>query len=224
MSMWTLFIALVTAIIVWGLLVRHLTAKPWLVAGDADYIRDIEPIDHPAKKVGLFFFLGAITSLFSLFITAYIMRMSPHHGSDWIHINEPGILWVNTLLLLLSSIAMQFTRFASDKQRPSMIKIGMIVSGVFTIAFLAGQFLAWQQLSANGLFLLSNPAVSFFYLLTGVHALHLLGGLWVWGKTIYRLWFEPEPTKVNQTIEMCTVYWHYLLIVWLVLFVLLLST
>lgn len=110
MSMWTLLVALVCALIVWAVLVRYLMAQPWLPAGDPGNLDDITAVDQPAKKVGLYFFLGAISSLFILFITAYLMRMDPNHGADWYSIPKPGILWINTLLLLYSSISMQHAK------------------------------------------------------------------------------------------------------------------
>ena len=93
------------------------------------------------------------------------------------------------------------------------------------MAFLAGQLVAWRQLSASGHFMANSPAIAFFYLLTAVHGLHLLGGLFVWGKTVVRM-AQPgvELLDVALSVELCTVYWHYLLLVWLVLFALLLST
>jgi len=84
---------------------------------------------------------------------------------------------------------------------------------------------AWHQLSASGYFMAGNPAVAFFYLLTAVHGLHLLGGLFVWGKTTARMSNKAmELIDVRLSVELCTVYWHYLLLVWLVLFAVLLST
>jgi cytochrome c oxidase subunit 3 len=91
--------------------------------------------------------------------------------------------------------------------------------------FIAGQLVAWQQLRDAGYGLTSGPAGAFFYVLTGVHGLHLLGGLGVWLKTVVRMRMRAvELIEMRLSIELCTVYWHYLLLVWLVLFVLLLST
>ena len=76
----------------------------------------------------------------------------------------------------------------------------------------------------NGYILSSNPANAFFYLLTAAHALHILGGLWVWSKTVFKLQNKVEVYKVRTAVELCAIYWHFLLLVWLVLFALLLST
>ena len=93
-----------------------------------------------------------------------------------------------------------------------------------TILFLLGQLIAWQQLNASGYFMTSNPANAFFYVLTALHGLHLLGGMWVWGRTTTRVLTGADTQSVRLSVELCTVYWHYLLLVWIGLFALLLST
>lgn len=226
MSMWTLVIALVSALIVWFLLARQLTARPWLLAGQVGYSADIEPTSKPAKKVALYFLLAAISSLFTLFFTAYIMRMDAHHGGggDWHTIPKPGILWLNTLLLIGASAAMQWAKSTLSFRGGAYLKTALMIAGVFTLAFLAGQLVAWQELHNIGSLHLSNPALGFFYLLTGVHALHLLGGLYVWARALVRVCLGITTPSINLSVQLCTVYWHYLLLVWLILFGLLLTT
>jgi cytochrome c oxidase subunit III len=224
MSMWTLVIALVCALIVWAVLVRYLMAQPWLPAGDPGNLADITAIDEPAKKVGLYFFLCAISSLFALFITAYVMRMDPNHGADWFSIPKPGILWINTLLLVYSSISMQHAKTVSTLNGQKNLKRALMTGGVFAILFIAGQLWAWEVLHGSVYFHLSNPALGFFYLMTGIHAVHLIGGLYVWARVTAKVFNNAQPETVNLSIELCTTYWHYLLLVWLVLFGLLLLT
>ena len=102
---------------------------------------------------------------------------------------------------------------------------GLLVGGLLTLAFLGGQFFAWREIRQSDFFAPNNPAVAFFYLLTAVHGLHLLGGLFVWARTLLRMRRKDvEAIDVRMSVELCTVYWHYLLFVWLVLFALLLST
>ena len=93
--------------------------------------------------------------------------------------------------------------------------IGLIAGGVFAVAFLVGQLLAWQQLNAAGYFLAANPANAFFYLITGVHGLHLLGGLVALGRTTAKVWRGVEVSQVRLSVELCAIYWHFLLLVWL---------
>ena len=232
----TLAIALFTAIVVWILLVRKLTAKPWASAAEAGAAHDYGTIPQPPIRVALWIFLCVITSLFLLFITAYLIRMgAPQntdylddnvitYATDWDSIDMPPILWLNTLFLFVSSLAMQWSRVAEKQERIDRLKTGLLCGGFFTLAFLAGQLAAWGQLHQSEYFQIANPAVGFFYLLTAVHGLHLIGGLWVWGGTTLKVWRSNRVSAGSLTVELCTVYWHYLLIVWLVLFGLLLST
>ena len=224
MSLAVAFVALLAGVVVWGLLARRLTAKPWETPGSPEDLEAGSAVSLPPAKVGLWTLLAVITSLFGLFISAYWMRMEHAHG-DWNPLAVPRLLWLNTALLILSSAGMQWARGAVTRAQADRVKVALIAAGVLAWAFLAGQLLAWRQLSASGYFMARNPAIAFFYLLTGVHGLHLLGGLFVWGKTVVRM-AQPgvELIDLRLSVELCTVYWHYLLLVWLVLFALLLST
>ena len=186
MSLTVAFAALIAGVVVWALLARRLTAKPWEKSGEPEEIEAGSTAGLPPAKLGLWAFLAVVTSLFGLFISAYWMRMEHAHG-DWIPLAVPRQLWVNTALLILSSAAMQWARGAASRARADHVRAGLIAGGLLAWAFLAGQLLAWRQLSASGYFMASNPAVAFFYLLTAVHGLHLLGGLFVWGKTVFRM-------------------------------------
>ena len=224
MSLSVAFVALLAGVVVWGLLARRLTAKSWETPGSRDDVEAEGAISLPPAKIGLWILLAVITSLFGLFIAAYWMRMEHAHG-DWSPLAVPRLLWLNTALLILSSAGMQWARGAVTRAQADRVKVALIAAGVLAWAFLAGQLLAWRQLSASGYFMARNPAIAFFYLLTGVHGLHLLGGLFVWGKTVVRM-AQPgvELIDLRLSVELCTVYWHYLLLVWLVLFALLLAT
>jgi cytochrome c oxidase subunit 3 len=148
------------------------------------------------------------------------MRMGhAHGGGDWNPAPLPRVLWLNTVLLVLSGACMQLARSGIARAQAQRFKFGLILGGVLALAFLGGQLVAWHQLNESGYFLTGNAAVAFFYLLTGVHGLHLLGGLLVWGKTVARMTrSDVELIDLRLSVELCTVYWHYLLLVWLVLF------
>jgi len=216
-------IALLTGIVVWALLARRLTARPWESPGAGEETEARGVFVVPPAKVGLWGLLAVVTSLFGLFIAAFHMRMEHSHG-DWTELAVPKLLWLNTAFLLLSSAAMQWARSAAGRGQAASVRAGLLAGGAFAIAFIAGQLLAWQQLSHAGSYLTSGPSSSFFYVLTGVHGLHVLGGLIVWARTAARM-FRPgaEVIDLRLSIELCTTYWHYLLLVWLVLFALLLS-
>jgi len=199
-------------------LIRKLMSKPWETPGytgeDADDV-----IQLPDKKVGLWAFIVVMSSVFALFIVAYNLRLDL--TTDWVAIPKPKLLWLNTALLILASIAFERAKMAAHDKRPGEIKFGLLAGGLLTLGFLFGQAVAWQQLLASGYFVYTNPANAFFYLLTGLHGLHLIGGLWVWIRTTLRVWRGYE---VTLSVELCTTYWHALLLIWIVLFGLLLST
>jgi cytochrome c oxidase subunit 3 len=216
--------AMLAGIAVWIVIVRQLTVRPWELQPAA--AEAIAADAYPKAKVGLWVFLAVVTSLFGLFMSAYYMRMG--HGevaSDWTPVIEPQVLWLNSALLIASSVSMQWARASLLRGRPRATFEAMLGAGLFTFAFLAGQLFAWRQLEDSGFFSPRNPALAFFYLLTAVHALHLLGGLFVWVRTLSRLRRRGfELIDARLSLELCAIYWHYLLVVWLVLFALLLST
>jgi cytochrome c oxidase subunit 3 len=116
---------------------------------------------------------------------------------------------------------MQWAQVAAHRGRLDDVRVALLAGGVLAWAFLAGQLWAWQQLGALGYFVATNPANSFFYLITALHGLHLLGGLVAWAKTTVKVW---RGFDVGLSVQLCAVYWHFLLVVWLVLLGLMLST
>lgn len=223
MSIPGLFLLLVAALVGWWLFARQLTAKPWeKKQRQSDNEFSGGTLTLGSAGVGLWMFLAVVTSFFGLFISAYSMRMTL---TDWTPLVKPDLLWLNTGMLILSSVVFEWTRGSAERGEAGRVKAGLIGAGLFAFAFLAGQLLAWQKLNASGYYVASNPANAFFYLLTGLHGLHLLGGLSVWGRTTAKMWAGgSELGEVRLSVQLCTVYWHYLLLVWLVLFGLLLST
>jgi cytochrome c oxidase subunit 3 len=212
-----LVLAAIMAVVVGWLLRQTLNVSPWI---EQQPIEDGQngAFSLPSVKIGLGVFLAVATSLFVLLISAYFMRMM---ATDWITLAVPRVLWLNTGALILASVAMQSTRTAAQRGQRDGVRIGLITAGGFSFSFLLGQLWAWQELSAAGYFATANPANAFFYLLTAMHGLHLLGGLWVWCRTTAKVWRGVEVGKLRLSVELCTVYWHYLLLVWLVLFALL---
>lgn len=230
MSLTVAYAALATGIVVWAILVTKLRAKPWeaqAAAPEGTGVGMVAP-----KRIGLWIFLAVITSLFCLFVSAYYMRMGQHagHGApagigDWAAIRDPSILWFNTVLLIFGSVAMQWARASVARGQAEQTRVRLFAAGLLTLAFLIGQWFAWRELRYSELFSPANPAVAFFYVLTAVHGLHLVGGLVVWARTLARsLRKDVELIDVRLSVELTSVYWHYLLLVWLGLFAVLLST
>ena len=214
MSAIILFMAGIAAIAGWWLSQQRLGAKPWLEEGVIVDFREESPLSLPPAKIGLGVFLAVVGSLFALFISAYSMRMNM---VDWRTLPVPKLLWFNTGVLVTSSIALQWAYIAARRNDMDGVIIGLCAGGASAVIFLIGQLLAWRQLSLAGYFVASNPANSFFYLITAVHGLHLMGGLVALGRTTAKVWRGAEVTRVRLSVELCAIYWHFLLLVWLVL-------
>lgn len=221
MTVTLVFLAVIMATVIGWLLKQTFNTQPWVSNAVDDEVSGAS-LDSNAKTIGLTTFLAVATSLFALFISAYTMRMSL--AGDWVPLTDPQLLWVNTGLLVLSSVAYHWTRNMAVAGRGERLKPGLLLAGAFALLFLAGQLLAWSKLAAAGQTVSGNPANAFFYLLTALHGAHLLGGIWVWARSLTRVFGGASAASVRLSVELCTVYWHYLLLVWLVLFVLLLST
>jgi cytochrome c oxidase subunit 3 len=201
--------------------VKHVTDKSWERKGIIGPLRPVGAFGVPPERVALTFFLVIVGVVFSLFMVSYVVRMEL---PDWTPLADPGQLWFNTGLLVISSALFQWTRNLIQNGDVKGIKLPLLGGGLFAVAFIAAQLLVWQKLQAQGYYLASNPANSFFYVLTGLHAVHLLGGLWVWSKSTIKLLSGAEVKEIRLSVELCTVYWHFLLLVWVVLFGLLANT
>ena len=216
MSITILFLLVpIGAIIAWWLSQQRLTAKPWLEISAIGEVPDTGASSLPAATIGLGVFLVVVSALFVLFISAYFMRMQV---ADWAQLPVPTLLWFNTGVLVLSSVALQYAQVAARKGQIEHVKDGLTIGGLFAITFLVGQLFAWRQLNAAGYFLSSNPGSAFFYLFTGLHGLHVLGGLVALGRTADKVWRGFEVNQVRLSVRLCALYWHFLLALWLVLF------
>tara|TARA_B110000240_G_scaffold74076_1_gene84380 strand:+ start:375 stop:968 length:594 start_codon:yes stop_codon:yes gene_type:complete len=130
-------------------------------------------------------------------------------------------------ILVLASVALELAKRSLRRSDKALTRDLMLVAGAASVAFLVGQLVFWNALGNMGYFASSNAANAFFYLLTGLHGVHLLGGLVAWVRAIYRLNHdnsEQASAKAGLGVELCATYWHFLLFVWLGLFVLLSSS
>ena len=202
-------------------ILRALMEKPWIEQGVAEDVHGFDLKSLPTAKLGLRVFLVVATVVFSLTVVTYADRML---AADWRALPEPLVLWLNTALLIMSSIALQRARVSAERDHEDGVRLGLLLGGGFAFAFLVGQFMAWRQLVDLGYFAATNPANAFFFLVTALHAVHLLGGLVAWVRTWSKLRRGVAQDKLRLSVELCAVYWHFLLLIWLLLFALLLFT
>ena len=209
-------------------LFQKLTERSWESPTGRDAAIGAVPV-LPTGRIALRFLLAVITVIFFLFILTFLSRSTyPDFealaGQPWQPLDNPWPLWLNTGVLLLSSVAMQWAVYAARAIKFHRTVIAISLGGFLAIAFLLGQLWVWQQLMALGYYVASNPANSYFYLFTTMHGLHLLGGLVALGGVMVRLWQGAPPDRIAASTQLCATYWHYLFVVWVVLFVLLASS
>ena len=156
-----------------------------------------------------------VSIFFLLMIVAYGGRML---YQDWQPTPQINLLWANTGLLLLSSLCLQGALMWAREGRMPWVKSGLVAAALLTVLFLAGQLAAWQQLITMVLGDFSNPSVGFFFMITGIHGLHMAGGMVALGRAIRRAFSNLDVSGIEHTVANCALYWHYLLGVWLVVF------
>ncbi len=187
-------------------------------------------------RLGMWIALAPILMMFVALTSAYIVREGA--GGDWRSTGMPRILWFNTLLLAASSLSMEWARKSLKRGSGIAFNRWLSLTMLLGTAFIAGQFLAWRQLAARGVYLSTNPHSSFFYLLTGAHGLHLLGGVIALGYVVIGAWrdfgFPLAPDRLPMRrgvstsdrrltmVDVTAIYWHFMDGLWLYLFVLLL--
>jgi len=206
-------------IVVWWLVRQTINTKPWVASAPTGPQAGVGLL--PPIKVGLGVLLATITSLFALFVSAYAIRME--YG-DWRPLPEPDLLWANTGVLLFASVGLQMAWRAASREHWNAIRRWLWFGGAFALIFMIGQFVAWQQLADSGYIITGNPANAFFYTLTGLHVAHLLGGMVAWARTVRYARAGESMSKTRLGVELCAVYWHFLFVIWLILFGLMLST
>ncbi len=199
-------------------IIKQLTQKPWEPAqAKVDNLHEGKTFNLHVGKLGLRYIMVVSTIMFCLFIVTYSDRMV---YPDWQRMPEPALLWINTFILFISSFVFVRIQLASKKNQFKKIKRELLVIGFLAFVFLIGQLLVWQNMVNAGYYVSGSPANAYFYLFTALHGLHLLGGLIYWIITLRKVWNTNDIVirKVKHTIELCAIYWHFLLAVWVVLF------
>ncbi len=170
-------------------------------------------------KFMVWLFIITIIMLFASQTSAYLVRRAE---GNWVEFEIPQIFWVSTVVLIISSISMHFALRAAKASKQSVLKLAVAITFVFGIAFLVMQYMGWQNLQQQGVFLKGNPSGSFFYVFTGLHMAHLLLGLGILVATFIMAFRMKIDSKNTLLVEVCATSWHFLDLLWVYLFVFLL--
>ena len=185
-------------------------------------LRGVKDYSPPPSTTGIWVVLASIAMSFAALTSALIVRQGG--AKDWHHLTLPGILYLNTIVLIASSVTLEFARrrvgaFMSGRgAQVTQPARWLYVTLFLGLLFVAGQYVAWMQLRSQGLFLATNPNSSFFYVLTAIHAVHVSGGLGGLIRVIYRL---HRRILRKSTLDATSHYWHFMDALWVYLLVLL---
>jgi cytochrome c oxidase subunit 3 len=181
-------------------------------------LKMVDDFSPEPSRTGIWVGLAAISMSFAAFTSALVVRQST--ANDWRPLTLPSLVFVNTVILLASSVTLEVARrhvaeYARNKTSDRGASLFWL-SGTLALGllFVGGQYIAWRQLRAEGLYLASNPNSSFFYVLTAMHALHVLGGLVGLGRVTY-LVRQPLFSMRRSTMDATSYYWHFMGVLWL---------
>jgi cytochrome c oxidase subunit 3 len=174
-------------------------------------------------RIGMWVSLASIVMLFTSLSSAYVVRSGVMN--DWFPIAVPRVMFGSTALILLSSVAIACARRKLKQGFFQSYSRYLLLTGFLGLGFLSSQLFAWRQLEHQGIYLSSHPHSSFFYLLTGAHGFHVLGGLlavtFLWLRSRTQL-DEPRLVAKRQAIvDAVSIYWHFMGALWIYLFLLL---
>jgi len=171
------------------------------------------------KKFVLWLFIVSIIMLFGAFTSAYMVKKA---SGEWLIINMPSIFYFNSIVILLSSLTMHMSLVFARRNNIKALQAGLVITMILGVAFLAGQFVGWENLVAGNIYFVGNPSGSFVYVFTGVHGFHIVSGLVFLSIVLVSAFKYKIHSKNTLRIEMCATYWHFLDGLWLYLFIFLL--
>jgi len=168
-----------------------------------------------AARAGIWLGIAAIVMAFGALTSAIIVRQGA--DPEWKHVQLPWMIYGNTAVILLSSVTLKKSRRKSGEAPESGLPWLKATLGL-GLLFVLGQMMAWLQLAGQGMFLASNPSSSFFYVLTGIHGLHLLGGIVALGYVVARLAGKERAVSASL-FEAVSIYWHFMGGLWVYLLI-----
>ncbi|OUR84500.1 hypothetical protein A9Q75_02295 [Colwellia psychrerythraea] len=211
-------------------LFKTLQEKPWLPQELEQQTNLFPSVRHKEKaaSTALKFFLAMITVIFFLFTVTFLQRTQSFDfqalsGEPWLPFTNSRMLWQNSAYLLIASISIILAKKLAELQSFKGVIISLTATALFTLLFIGGQVQVWQQLNQSGFYIYANPANSYYFLLTGVHALHIVAGVLVFMRCIWHFSLDLSYQRLASSLKLCALYWHFLLFIWLFLFFLLTS-
>ena len=178
-----------------------------------------QPISMHPKKFALWLFIVTVVMIFASLTSAYIVRQSE---GNWLEFDLPTIFWYTSGIIVLSSITLHFAYLSAKKDELSKLRLGMVITSILGMAFLVGQWYSWAALVDRDVYFVGNPAGSFLYVFTGLHAIHLISGVIFLIIVLISSFRYKVHSKNMDVMEMCVTYWHFLGGLWLYLFMFLL--
>ena len=196
-----------------------LSQKPWEENQAAiDSMHSGRTFNLSNQMSAVIIIFGVSTAIFSLIFTGYLYSLPPEQDTTFIL--KTYLLWINTLVLIF--VTFFFNKISSDLKNKitDRIKKNLIYVGGLSYLFLFLQLVLWYQIMKSGNFVDTNTYFSSFYIFTALHGIHLLGGLFFWGKVSSRIFKLDEKDYVNEenNINALSIYWLFLFIVWIVFF------
>jgi len=187
--------------------------------GGGDYGLPEYRVSGRTYQLGMWFALAGIVMLFAGFTSAMVVRRGM--AFDWVSIAVPRLLWVNTGVLLVSSLTLEFSRRALSRHAIMNFLRWLAATVALGVAFLAGQLVVWRQLAERGVYLATNPSSSFFYVLTAAHGVHLLGGVLALGYVTIHAQRIARGRERRTPLDVTAIYWHFMDALWIYIFLLL---
>ncbi len=178
-----------------------------------------QPLSMHPKKFALWLFIVTVVMIFAAFTSAHIVRQA---DGDWLIYDIPPMLWYTSGIILLSSVFMQWAYLAAKKDKLEQVKVALTITTGLGVLFLFGQIEAWNQLTEAGVFFVGNPAGSFMYIFTGIHAVHLISGVIYLIYMLISSFRHKVHSKNMLNMEMSATWWHFLGGLWIYLFIFLL--
>jgi len=210
---------------------KTLAIKPWLAngLGEQTVETSVEYTESLPAKTALKFFLAVVTVIFFLFTVTFLQRSQTFDfqalsGEPWLPFNNLTLLWTNTSFLFIASLCLISSVRQAKQNSINLTLISLAATIILTTLFISGQVNVWQYLNQAGFYIYTNPANSYYFLLTGVHGLHIIGGIFTLARVIFIFSRSTSYQQLHRSLKLCALYWHYLFFIWLFLLFLLTSS